>query len=295
MQFYPEYISGDRIRRSLMPDYTLGLFANMYPAYDGDYRGIFIRQMVRDLETRGVTVRKAVKTYPSVFGYIPFLYHSVYISRNRSLDLMQADYIPHSSLVPAYLKRTNVPLILKFHGDDARIYPFKNRFNLMLTKSMLRRAAHIITGSEEMKRTLISLGEKPERISAIHTGVDTVFFSPLDRNECRSYLGLPTGAPIFLFVGRLHPWKGINELTRGCPHLPRFYICIPRTGRCSRSSPQLPVHRYADACRSEDLAECCRLPCPANLYRICPHCSHGSLFLRDPGHNDRCRRMSGNC
>ena len=52
--------------------YTLGLFANMYPAFDGDYRGIFIGQMVRDLELRGVTVKKAVKTSSSVAGYVPF-------------------------------------------------------------------------------------------------------------------------------------------------------------------------------------------------------------------------------
>jgi glycosyltransferase involved in cell wall biosynthesis len=140
---------------------------------------------------------------------------------------MQADYIPHSSLVPAYLKRREIPLILKFHGDDARIYPFENRFNLMVTRSMLRRAAHVITGSEEMKRTLISLGEMPERISAVHTGVDTVFFSPLDRKECRRNLGLPIGATVFLFVGRLHPWKGINELVevaRACPEFTFVFL-----------------------------------------------------------------------
>ncbi len=210
-----------------MPDYTLGLFANMYPAYDGDYRGIFIQQMVRDLESRGVTVRKAVKRSSSVLGYVPFLYRSLLLSRARDLDLMQAEYIPHSSLVPAYFRRRDLPLVLKFHGDDARIYPFENRFNLMVTRSMLRRAAHIITGSEEMKRILISLGEKPERISAIHTGVDTVFFSPLDRNECRRNLGLPAGAPVFLFVGRLHPWKGIRELievARACPEFTFVFL-----------------------------------------------------------------------
>jgi glycosyltransferase involved in cell wall biosynthesis len=246
-----------------MADYTLGLFANMYPAFEGDYRGIFIQQMVRDLESRGVFIKKAVKTSSSVFGYVPFLYHSLVLSRDHDLDLMQADYIPHSSLVPAYLKRTDVPLILKFHGDDVRIYPFKNRFNLMLTKSMLRRATHVITGSEEMKRILISQGEKPERISAIHTGVDTVFFSPLDRNECRSYLGLPTGAPVFLFVGRLHPWKGVNEIVevaRACPEFTFVFLGpgdVPvHTPNCRFIGTQVPgsVRMWLNA------ADCIILP-----------------------------------
>ena len=31
-----------------MEPYTLGLFANMYPTFDGDFRGIFIQQMVKN-------------------------------------------------------------------------------------------------------------------------------------------------------------------------------------------------------------------------------------------------------
>lgn len=210
-----------------MSDYTLGLFANMYPSFDGDFRGIFIQQMVRDLEARNVLVKKAVKSSPSVLGYAPFLYRSLLLSRKRDLDLVQAEYIPHSSLVPAYLGRKDIPLILKFHGDDARIYPFQNRFNRMLTSSMLQRAAHVITGSAEMKQTLVRLGEAPERISVIHTGVDPAFFTPLNRDECRRHLCIPAGEPLFIFVGRLHPWKGISELVevaRTCPAFTFVFI-----------------------------------------------------------------------
>ena len=63
--------------------YTLGLFANMYPAFEGDYRGIFIGQMVRDLELRGITVKKAVKTSSSVAGYIPFFRQSLSLARDK--------------------------------------------------------------------------------------------------------------------------------------------------------------------------------------------------------------------
>ena len=92
-----------------MPEYTLGLFANMYPAFEGDYRGIFIQQMVRDLEKRGVTVKKAVKTSSSVAGYIPFYWQSLLLQRDLSLDIMQAEYIPHSSIIPAFLKKNGTP------------------------------------------------------------------------------------------------------------------------------------------------------------------------------------------
>jgi len=210
-----------------MEPYTLGLFANMYPAYDGDYRGIFIRQMVRDLETRGITVKKAVKTSPSVTGYIPFFWQSLLLARHSSPDILQAEYIPHSSLIPALVRKRNVPFVLKFHGDDARIFPFKNRFNRLITSSMLHRADYVITASNEIRDILIGLGAGPDKISAIHTGVDTGFFHPLRKDECRRVLGLPAEADIFVFVGRLHAWKGIRELltvAKKCPMIMVAFI-----------------------------------------------------------------------
>jgi teichuronic acid biosynthesis glycosyltransferase TuaC len=203
-----------------MEPYTLGLFANMYPAYEGDYRGIFIQQMVRDLEAQGVTVKKAVKTSPSPAGYFPFFWQSLLLARDQNPDILQAEYIPHSSIIPAFLKQKDKPLILKFHGDDARIFPFSNRFNRMVICSMLRRADYVITASKEIRQILMGLGVNGDRISSIHTGVDTDFFHPLQREECRRILGLPAVADIFVFVGRLHAWKGIRELlavARNCP------------------------------------------------------------------------------
>lgn len=203
-----------------MPDYTLGLFANMYPAFEGDYRGIFIRQMVRDLEARGITVKKAVKTSPSVVGYIPFYWRSLLLERDSSLDIMQAEYIPHSSIIPVFLKRRNIPLVLKFHGDDARIYPFRNPFNRALTRTMLNGADHIITSSEEIRRILIGIGGDPQRMTSIHTGVDPVFFAPGSRSDARAALHLVESRTTFVFVGRLHPWKGVPEIIRvaqACP------------------------------------------------------------------------------
>jgi glycosyltransferase involved in cell wall biosynthesis len=201
----------------------------MYPAYEGDYRGIFIRQMVMDLEDRGIAIKKAVKTSSSVTGYAPFYYRSLILARDPDPDILQAEYIPHSSLIPAFFRRKNIPLVLKFHGDDARIYPYKNRFNMMLTRTMLKHAAHVITASEEMRRILIGIGADPDHITAVHTGVDTEFFTPQSRENTRKVLGLPVGVTIFLFVGRLHPWKGVNELievARLCPDL-RFVFIGP--------------------------------------------------------------------
>jgi teichuronic acid biosynthesis glycosyltransferase TuaC len=205
-----------------MEPYTLGLFANMYPAFEGDYRGIFIQQMVRDLEDRGITVKKAVKISSSVTGYIPFYWQSLLLARDSFPDILQAEYIPHSSIIPAFLKKSSTPLVLKFHGDDGRIYPFENPFNKALTRAMIRRADFIVTSSEEIRAILISLGAEPENSAAVHTGVDTDFFHPVASQSLRTRLGLPDDVPVFLFIGRLHPWKGLDEMISVAKKCPRF-------------------------------------------------------------------------
>jgi len=195
-----------------MEPYTLGLFANMYPSYDGDMNGIFIQRMVRKLEGRGVVIKKAVKQSTSVLGYLPFYLRSAALCGDKSLDILQAHYIPHSSIVPALLKN-NRPLVLKFHGDDGRIYPYRNFLNRKIIQASLGRADHVITASEEIRSGLISLGAARDRITAISSGVDTSEYIPADRDQSRGILRLPTdGTLICLYVGRIHPWKGIREM-----------------------------------------------------------------------------------
>jgi glycosyltransferase involved in cell wall biosynthesis len=213
-----------------MPEYNLGLFANMYPAFKGDYRGTFIHQMVTDLESCGVRVNKAVKMGSSPAGYIPFYYESLRLARNKNLDLMQAEYIPHSGIVPAVFGRRNIPLVLKFHGDDARIFPFKNPVYRHITRSMIHRAAYVITASEEMQKPLVTLGLDPERCAAVHTGVDTRFFTPGEKAEARRILGISMEKMLFLFVGRLHPWKGIDEICQVAKICPDFLFVFVGPG-----------------------------------------------------------------
>lgn len=213
--FIPEVVN-------MATGYTLGLFANMYPAYAGDYKGIFIQQMVRDLDSCGVIVKKAVKTSASVTGYVPFYYRSLLLARDNELDVMQAEYIPHSSIIPMLFRRKKCPLVLKFHGDDARIFPFKNPLFKALTCLMFRHSDYVITSSEEIRSLLITIGAQPDKISAVHTGVDLEFFHPFQRESLRMDLGLPPELITFIFIGRLHPWKGLNEIISVAGKCPEF-------------------------------------------------------------------------
>ena len=228
------------------------MFANMYPADENSSFGNFIKRDVDSLEKRGVFVKKAVKTSKSVSAYPKFFMDSFKLAKSKECDIFQAEYIPHSSLVPALFKG-DTPLVLKFLGDDGRLYPYKNRINQKIIESMIKRADHVIAVSEELKSNLIKFGAIPESTSVFATGVDTNVFINLDKDECRLKLNLPLDKLIFIFIGRICEQKGINELIDTAKQRPNmlFIFCGPgsipqHSENCifTGEIPHLKVHEW---------------------------------------------------
>ena len=188
------------------------LISNMYPR-GGSFSGIFIKHQVESIEKLGVRVVKAVKRSRNALGYFPFIFQSVYKLLFCNYDVIHAHYVPHSALIPAAMKWIKKkPLIVTFHGDDARIFPWKNRINRMLTMFVVNRSDRIIARSEEMKSVLEKLGCSGKKIVVISAGVDTRLFHPIDKNKARADIGLPVDKHIVLYVGRLHEMKGVNDI-----------------------------------------------------------------------------------
>ena len=199
--------------------YRLGFFGNVFPTGPEDETGIFMRRTVDALTNHNVDVITAVKTNRSVFGYFPFLVSSLTLCFRRDIDLLQAHYIPHSGIIPALFKGRR-PLVLKFHGDDARIYPFKSPVHRLLIQLMIKRSDYVITASEEMRGLLIRIGADPKKIRAIASGVDTNKYIPMNKEKCKTLFNIRRECRIFLYVGRYHPWKGIYELIAASRYFP---------------------------------------------------------------------------
>ncbi|HVL92456.1 MAG TPA: glycosyltransferase [Acidimicrobiales bacterium] len=62
-------------------------------------------------------------------------------------------------------------------------------------------------------------GADPSRIEIVAPGVDRALFSPGDRAQARRAVGLPTGVPLLLFVGRIQPLKGVALAVRALAEL----------------------------------------------------------------------------
>ena len=206
------------------------LISNMYPK-KGSYSGIFIKHQVETIEKLGMEVIKAVKTTRNPLGYFPFIFQSIYKILFSDYDIIHAHYVPHSALIPAMLKWIKKkPLIVTFHGDDARIFPFKNRINRMLTMFVVNRSDKIIAVSNEMKGILESLGVQSHRIAVIYMGVATRVFHPIGKNKTRKDLELPVDKYILLYVGRLHEIKGIRHIYECAEHMPNVLFVMVGDG-----------------------------------------------------------------
>ncbi len=117
-----------------------------------------------------------------------------------------------------------VPHIIMFHTLGA----VKNTFGIGVADPELRieterdlaqNCCHIIAPTEREKEALISYyGAPPEKIGVVPCGVNLELFQPLDRETAKRELGL-FDEKIVLFVGRLEPLKGLEQLIKAVPYL----------------------------------------------------------------------------
>jgi glycosyltransferase involved in cell wall biosynthesis len=126
-----------------------------------------------------------------------------------------------AGLLAAMLRRA--PLLAKpMCGGEVASVATK-RFGGLRMALMRRRVDRFVAVSAEIARELRDLGVPPERIVRIPNGVDPVRYRPLgdDRrvDEERSLRGLPVGAPLLLFAGRIARQKRLPLLLEAWPQV----------------------------------------------------------------------------
>lgn len=103
--------------------------------------------------------------------------------------------------------------------------------------------------SEEESQFRRLYGDPPGRIEVVAPAVEHAFFAPGERSGARQALGLPAGAPVLLFVGRIQPLKGPDVAVRALAHLGRPDAILLLVGGASGTEGDLEVallHRLID-------------------------------------------------
>jgi D-inositol-3-phosphate glycosyltransferase len=84
---------------------------------------------------------------------------------------------------------------------------------LRTEKRLLALASGIIAANPDERADLIwRMGMPTDKVCTIPPGVDLDVFQPLERDTCRTEIGISPSEKVVLFVGRIDPIKGIDTL-----------------------------------------------------------------------------------
>ncbi len=133
-----------------------------------------------------------------------------------------------SGWVGKYLQQWwQVPHVIMFHtlgavknaigiGEDAP------ELRIVTEREAVDDCQRIIVATEREKEELIRhYGGDPEKVGIVPCGVNMEMFQPLERIIARQKLGF-TDEKVLLFVGRIDPLKGVDQLLKAVPYLDNF-------------------------------------------------------------------------
>jgi len=147
-------------------------------------------------------------------------------SHDRHYDLVFSHYWL-SGVVGQHLQRWwGVPHLTMFHTLGAvknaiGIGEAESELRIDIERQLVRSCQRIIAPTEKEKENLIGYyGAVPETIGVVPCGIDIKQFQPVDKKLARQRLGFPDDT-ILLYVGRIEPLKGIDQLIRAVTCLPR--------------------------------------------------------------------------
>jgi glycosyltransferase involved in cell wall biosynthesis len=120
----------------------------------------------------------------------------------------------------AAARTTGVPIVWSPLGALANGVgirrPYRRGYDIVHhTRRLVREASALIAQSGHEADVFRQLGAQAAQIRVIGLGVDARSFRHLPvRGQFRRSLGIETGHPVVLFIGRLHPTKGLDVLLR---------------------------------------------------------------------------------
>ena len=163
----------------------------------------------------------------ALYSYLPeFAGNLENFRKNNGLqyDLIFSHYWL-SGRVGKYLQSWwQVPHVITFHTLGAikqaiGIGEDEPELRIVTERDTVRNCHHIIaTTAREKEELTVRYGASPENISIIPCGVNLELFQPLDKEMARQKLGL-ADRKIILYVGRIEPLKGVQQLLKAMPYL----------------------------------------------------------------------------
>jgi glycogen(starch) synthase len=141
----------------------------------------------------------------------------------RELGLIHAHGWDPALVGGLFSRVFRVPLVLTVHGVPRPGHPLRRVVFQIMERLLLwlcsSRYSRIVALTVSDAAELIRLGAPRDRIDVIPNGIDAEEFRGIEPGGFREEHGIPAGAFLALFVGRLHEQKGVEVLLRAAARL----------------------------------------------------------------------------
>ncbi|MEO6653592.1 MAG: glycosyltransferase [Ilumatobacteraceae bacterium] len=169
------------------------------------------------------------------------------LAEHGGADVVHANYWLSGVVAHRIKHELDIPFVSTFHtlarvkaegGDPESAWRDRAEAELINCADAI-----CVSCAEEEAQFRRLYGDPQGQIEIVAPGVEHAFFAPGDQNGARSALGLPTGVPVILFVGRLQPLKGPDVAIRALHALGRPDALLLIVGGASGNAGDVEVRR----------------------------------------------------
>lgn len=179
-------------------------------------------------------------------------------------DVLHSHYWLSGAVAQELRRRWGAPIVHMFHTlgkmkNEVAQRPEERETarRIAVEMDIVRLADALVAATPAEERQLVGLyGADPDRIRVISPGVDIERFHPIPPAYAKERLGLCPERRSILFVGRIEPLKGIDNLLRAIAHVVgerpdlREGLCVPIIGGDADR-----VHQDDEMVRLQELQE----------------------------------------
>ena len=195
----------------------------------GKKRGDMPNSCRNRVETRdGIRIHYPRYYYTPKFGrlwYDRFLWRSLQSTLQKMAREFRPEAVigywthPDGTVAVKYARQIGAAAFVMVGGSDVLVQARESPGRRRLISQTLRAANGVFAVSDDIRQRVIELGVPAERVHLAYRGVDREQFAPGDKSAARAKLGISHELPLFLWVGRMVPVKGLDVLLQAAGKL----------------------------------------------------------------------------
>jgi len=147
--------------------------------------------------------------------------------KNIQYDIIHSHYWLSGIVASKLKKKWNIPIIHMFHTlsrlkniNKSSIEKVEGDYREKGEQEVIDKVDRIIAATDdEVEKINRFYKVNPKKITVIPPGVDTSRFYPIQTDEAKAVIGVPSEESMIIFVGRIEPLKGVDKIIKAMADL----------------------------------------------------------------------------